>query len=66
MSGETPAAHLARIKVTFAQWSIWHGTATGQWHAAPPEWHRHRELVSAPDLGALETAIIEADTRQES
>jgi hypothetical protein len=61
MSSETPAAHLARLKIMFPAWSIWHGTATNEYHAAPPAGSGHRELVTAKSVPELETMISDAE-----
>jgi len=60
MSSETPAAHLARLKVSYPAWSIWKGAATGSYWAAPPPGHPHGELICAPTPGELEAKLSAA------
>lgn len=66
MSSESPAAHAARIKVQFPLWQLWQGKTTGEWWAAPPPGHPRQELLSAPDLAALEAKIVQAEAGRES
>ncbi|HEY3955597.1 MAG TPA: hypothetical protein VGM53_19685 [Streptosporangiaceae bacterium] len=66
MTSETPAAHLARLKVAYPVWTLWKGEATGEYWAQPPKGHPHRELIHAADVPALEAAIGEAESRRES
>ena len=65
MASETPAGHLARLKVTFPLWQFWRGDSTGEFWAAPPAGHPQQALISAPDLPALEAAVIEAEGRHQ-
>jgi hypothetical protein len=63
MSSETPAAHLARIKVTYQGWRI-EQSATGSGYTA----HRRGEraapnFISAPTLGELEALLVEQGNR---
>jgi hypothetical protein len=61
VTGETPAAHLTRLRITFPGWSLWRGRQTGEFWAAPPSPHPHHGLIHAPDLAALEAKIIQAE-----
>ena len=61
MSSETPATHLARIKVTYPHWQFWQGNQTRDYWAAPPPGHPQQELLNAPDLPALEAKIVQAE-----
>lgn len=63
MSGETPAAHLARLKTTYPAWRFWKGDATGEYWAQPPAGHEHQELVSAATVDALEAKIASIEGR---
>jgi hypothetical protein len=63
MSSETPAAHMARLKVTHAGWRI-ERSATGTGYSA----HRRQEraapnFLSAPTLGELEVVLMEQANR---
>jgi LPS sulfotransferase NodH len=65
VTGETPAAHLARLKVTYPAWTFWKGEQTGEYWAQPPARHEHQQLVHAATVDALEARIrdIEHDRR---
>jgi hypothetical protein len=65
VSSETPAAHLARLKVSYPQWRIWRGEQTNEYWAAPPPGHDRQALVDAPDLPALEAKISEIERHHE-
>jgi hypothetical protein len=63
VSRETPAAHLARLKVTHQGWRI-EQPATGSGYTA----HRCEErtapnFCSAPTLGELEALLVEQGNR---
>ena len=60
-ASETPAAHLARLKVTFPSWRFWRGEHTNEFWAAPPVDSPHKELVSAPTVPELEAKVREIE-----
>lgn len=62
MSNETPASHLARLKVEFQSWRFWRGTHADEFWAAPPADSPHQELISAPTVGELETKVREIES----
>jgi hypothetical protein len=64
MASESPAAHAARVKVQHPGWQIWRGETTGEWWASPPAGCPDQELISAPDVPALEAKIIDAESRR--
>ncbi len=66
MSSETPAAHLARLKVTYRTWRIWKGSHTDEWWAAPPPGHPHQILIHAETLPELEGKLIRAEAGRET
>jgi hypothetical protein len=64
-ASESDAEHIARLKATYPHWTIWRGTVTGAWWAAPPAAHPTRELLSAANLAGLEIALQRAEERRE-
>lgn len=62
---ETPAGHLARLKIAYPLWSIWRGNSTNEYLAAPPPGVRQTLVIEA-DLPALEAKIIEIESRHDS
>lgn len=63
MSSETPAAHLARLKVTYQGWRI-EGSATGNGYTAHCRQERAApNFLSAPTLGELEAVLMEQANR---
>jgi hypothetical protein len=59
VSSEAPAAHLARLKLTHAGWRI-ERSATGTGYSAHNRDKRAApNLIYAPTLGELETALHE-------
>ena len=62
MSNETPAAHLARLKVQFPDWSFWKGQATGHFWATPPPDAPVQELLSARTVPELEVLVRDAES----
>jgi hypothetical protein len=62
MSSESPAAHLARLKVEFQSWRFWRGEHTHEFWAQPPPDSPHRELVSAPSVPELEAKVREFES----
>lgn len=65
MSSETPAEHLARIKIMFPTWQIWRGKTTGEFWACPPSGPSDQTLITRATLPELETAIADAEARCE-
>jgi hypothetical protein len=59
----TPAAHLARLKVTYQLWMITRATGGG-FTAERRDGERHRSIY-APTLAELEAALIRAETEAE-
>jgi hypothetical protein len=60
VSSETPAAHLARLKVTYQSWALRAVEPTG--YAA----HRRdgRRSIHAATLGELENRLADEETRR--
>jgi hypothetical protein len=63
MSSETPAAHLARIKVTYGDWSICAVELDKGVGFAARRRNKHPGVrsVYAPTLGELESALAELE-----
>jgi hypothetical protein len=63
VSSETPAAHLARLKVTYHGWRI-ERSATGTGYTAHYRSERAGvNFVYAPTLGELEAVLMEQANR---
>lgn len=62
---ETPAAHLARLKVQHPAWAIWKSSAADEYVAAPPPGVRQTLVIEA-NLPALEARILEIERRHDS
>jgi hypothetical protein len=56
----TPAAHLARLKVTYPAWSIRRVTSGQGYTAQRRDTRGGLRSIYAPDLASLETALAEA------
>jgi hypothetical protein len=65
MSSETPAEHLARLKIEFPAWKLWKGTSTGEFWGMPPAGHPRKHLVSAVTVEQLEERIRAAEAKRE-
>jgi hypothetical protein len=64
MSRETPAAHLARLKVTYQGWRI-ERSATGTGYTAHCRQERAApNFIYAPTLGELEAALMDSKSGQ--
>jgi hypothetical protein len=62
-STETPAAHLARLKVQHPAWTIWRAWGEETEYRAMPPRDTDQVLLTAPTVPELEVAIQAAERR---